>query len=41
MIFHSKNIKSYKNEAETKFVTYFEGSQLEDLNLDLDDGITF
>ena len=36
MIFNSKNIKSYNNEAETKFVTYFEDSQLENLNLDLD-----
>ncbi|MBZ9636886.1 leucyl aminopeptidase [Clostridium sp. FP1] len=36
MIFHSKNIKSKNNEAETKFITYFEDSKLEDLNLSLD-----
>ena len=29
MIFHSKSIKSYNNEAETKFITYFEDTQLD------------
>ena len=36
MIINSKNIKSYNNEAQTKFVIYFEDSKLKDLNLDLD-----
>jgi len=36
MIINSKNIKTYNNEAQTKFVIYFEDSQLENLNLDLD-----
>lgn len=37
MKFNSKNIKSQNSEAETKFITYFEDSKLEDLNLSLDD----
>ena len=36
MIINSKNIKTYNNEAQTKFVIYFEDSQLENLNLNLD-----
>lgn len=36
MKFHSKNIKSYKNEAETKFVTVFEDSKLDNTDLGLD-----
>lgn len=36
MIFNNKSIKSHNNEAETKFVTYFEDSSSEDLNLALD-----
>ena len=36
MLFHSKSIKSYNNEAETKFVTYFEDAQLDNLDLNLD-----
>ncbi|MBU3189417.1 leucyl aminopeptidase [Clostridium bowmanii] len=38
MIFQSKNIKSYNNEAQTKFITYFEDSQL-DKGLALDKGL--
>jgi leucyl aminopeptidase len=36
MILNSKSIKTYKNETETKFITYFEDVQLDDLNLTLD-----
>ncbi len=36
MILHSKNIKSYNNEAETKFVTIFEDSKLDNSDLGLD-----
>jgi leucyl aminopeptidase len=39
MIFHSKDIKSYKNEAETKFITIFEDSKLDNSDLGLDSKI--
>jgi leucyl aminopeptidase len=39
MIISSKSIKSYKNEAETKFITCFEDSQWDSSNLALDEKI--
>jgi leucyl aminopeptidase len=39
MIFNSKNINSYNNEAETKFVICFEDSSSDNLNLALDNDI--
>ena len=36
MILQSKSIKPYNNEAETKFITFFEDEKLDNLNLALD-----
>lgn len=36
MILQSKNIKLYKNKGQTKFVTCFDDTQLDNLNLTLD-----
>lgn len=36
MILQSKSIKSYNNEAETKFITLFEDEKLDNLDLSLD-----